>query len=109
MRSFAVKALDELIDLGGMSFRLHIVEGVTNYAFLVDDECRTYYTELLVAVPLAKLGHAELATDFTFLVRKQAHRQAVLVAEIRVRKAIIARDTEDDAVEPGKGKQHAHR
>ena len=100
--SFAVEAFYELIDLGGMPFRLHIVEGVTNYAFLVDDECRTYYTELLVAVPLAELGHAELATDFAFLVGQEAYRQAMLVAEIRVREAIVTRDAEDDAVEPGK-------
>ncbi len=102
MPSFAIEAFDELIDLGGMPFRLHIVEGVTNYAFLVDDECRTYYTELLVAVPLAELGHAELATDFAFLVGQEAYRQAMLVAEIRVREAIVTRDAEDDAVEPGK-------
>jgi hypothetical protein len=66
--SFAIEALNQLIDFGGMPLRMHVVEGVTNYAFLVDNERRAYYTELLVAIPLAKLGHAKLATDITFLV-----------------------------------------
>ena len=81
-----------------MPFRLHIVEGVTNNPFLVDDERRTYDTELLVAVPFAKLGHAEFATDFTFLVGKQSHREAVLVAKISVRQAVIPRNAEDHAI-----------
>jgi hypothetical protein len=42
--SFAVEVLYKSKHLGGMPFRLHIVEGVTNYAFLVDDERRANYT-----------------------------------------------------------------
>jgi hypothetical protein len=42
MISLAVEAFDELINLGGMSLGIHIVEGVTDDSVLVDHEGRPY-------------------------------------------------------------------
>src|SRR5512139_3668957 len=89
---------DDVVDLGGVVLGVDVVGRVPDHALLVDDEGRAHQALLAHAVGFLLLQHAVAPADLALGIRQQADRQAVPVAELGVRQAVVARHAEDDAV-----------
>src|SRR5919109_3392823 len=98
-RALSAQALYEVVHLGRMPARIDAVCDVPDDALLVDDESGTH--QALAPRPglvLLFLQHAVLAAHLALGVREQRDGNAVPVAEVGVRQAIVARDAEHHAV-----------
>src|SRR5438105_7263114 len=97
--ALGAQALDQVVHLGGVAARVDAVRDVPDDALLVDDESGAHQALApRAALVLLLLQHAVLAADLALGVREERNGDAVTVAEIGVRQAIVARDAEHHAV-----------
>lgn len=64
----SIEPLDQLKNLGGVALGRHVVEGVPDYAFLVDHDGRPNDAKFLVSILFAVLADTELAAYLTVLI-----------------------------------------
>src|SRR5438105_242197 len=97
--ALGAQALDQVVHLGGVAARVDAVRDVPDDALLVDDESGAHQAlAARAALILLLLQHAVLAADLALGVREERDGDAVTVAEIGVRQAIVARDAEHHAI-----------
>src|SRR5438067_2945107 len=97
--ALGAQALDQVVHLGGVAARVDAVRDVPDDALLVDDESGTHQALApCAALVLLLLQHAVLAAHLALGVGEERDGNAVTVAEIGVRQAIVARDAEHHAV-----------
>src|SRR3990172_3215524 len=94
----SAERFDQLEHFVGMPARIHVVEHVAHGALLVDDEGRAHDGVLVRAVYLAILEHTVLAAHFGLGVGKQPDGHTIVVAELRVAKAVVGADANHYAV-----------
>jgi hypothetical protein len=78
--------------------RLDVVGGVADDALLVDQEAGAHQALAAHAFALLLLDHAVLAAHLALRVGEQADGEAVAVAEVGVRQAVVARHAQHHAV-----------
>src|SRR3954470_11046321 len=88
------QSLDQVEDFGGMAAGTDAVFGVADDALLVDDEGRAHQAFAAHALAFLLLDDAVFAAHLALGVGEKADGDAVAVAEISVRKAIVARHAE---------------
>src|SRR2546428_2947290 len=94
------QALHQVVDLGGVAARLDVVGGMADDALLVDDEGGA--DQAFAPRPVLALLFLQYAVHPAHLalgIGEQRDGDAVLVAEIGVREAVIARHAKAHAVE----------
>src|SRR5438067_2508817 len=97
--ALGAQALDQVVHLGGVAARVNAIRDVPDDALLVDDESGTHQALApCAALVLLLLQHAVLAAHLALGVGEERDGNAVTVAEIGVRQAIVARDAEHHAV-----------
>src|SRR5258708_39084519 len=93
---------DEVHHADGMAAGIDAVENVPHGAALVDDESGAGDAGFPGSVGFLLVHHPVLPANFALGVREQPDRNAVLVAEIGVAKAIVRTHSEHHAVVAGK-------
>lgn len=83
-----------------MPSRGYAVERMLHDPVSIDYEGGTQHAHSAHAVGFAKLPDTVLAADLAIGIGQQPHRQAMLVAKLGVRDAVVAADPEHRAVEP---------
>src|SRR5258707_10377364 len=92
---------DEVQHADGMAAGIDAVENVPHGAALVDDESGAGDAGFPGSVGFLLVHHPVLPANFALGVREQPDRNAVLVAEIGVAKAIVRTHSEHHAVVAG--------
>src|SRR5260370_33658715 len=93
---------DEVQHADGMAAGIDAVENVPHGAALVDDESGACDAGFPGSVGFLLVHHPVLPANFALGVREQPDRNAVLVAEIGVAKAIVRTHSEHHAVLAGR-------
>src|SRR5205085_7761693 len=95
--ALGAQALDQVVHLGGVAARVDAVGDVPEDALLVDDEGGAHQALApRAALVLLLLQHAVFAAHVAFGVGEQRDGDAVAVAEVGVRQAVVARDAHYD-------------